>query len=133
MTELSSEMTPMTRGESPDVATIGNEGSSYRLPAIGTAEQINNEATVEFNTKQEQSNTNELEDVDNNAYSITKQHNNKKDVDIWVVRGKERTDKDVYTQRKQVAKEHNGYYSSLSVVLMVVFNMADEAAHENEP
>lgn len=127
MTELSSEMTPYDEVSRFDVATIGNEGEQLTPSAIETAEQINNEATVEFNTKQEQSNTNELEDVDNNAYSITKQHNNKKDVDIWVVRGKERTDKDVYTQRKQVAKEHNGYYSSFRGVNGFVFNTAEEA------
>lgn len=127
MTELSSEMTPYDEVTRFDVATIGNEGEQLTPSAIETAEQINNEATVEFNAKQEQNNTNELEDVDNDAYSITKQHNNKKDVDIWVVRGKERTDKDVYTQRKQVAKEHNGYYSSFRGVNGFVFNSAEEA------
>lgn len=127
MTELSSEMTPYDEVSRFDVATIGNEGEQLTPSAIETAEQINNEATVEFNAKQEQSNTNELEDVDNDTYSITKQHNNKKDVDIWVVRGKERTDKDVYTQRKQVAKEHNGYYSSFRGVNGFVFNTAKEA------
>lgn len=127
MTELSSEMTPYDEVSRFDVATIGNEGEQLTPSAIETAEQINNEATVEFNAKQEQNNTNELEDVDNDVYSITKQHNNKKDVDIWVVRGKERTDKDVYTQRKQVAKEHNGYYSSFRGVNGFVFNSAEEA------
>ena len=127
MTELSREMTPYDEVSRFDVATIGNEGEQLMPSAIETAEQINNEATVEFNAKQEQNNTNELEDVDNDAYSITKQHNNKKDVDIWVVRGKERTDKDVYTQRKQVAKEHNGYYSSFRGVNGFVFNSAEEA------
>ena len=127
MTELSSEMTPYDEVSRYNVATIGNDGEQLTPSAIETAEQINNEATVEFNAKQEQNNTNELEDVDNDAYSITKQHNNKKDVDIWVVRGKERTDKDVYTQRKQVAKEHNGYYSSFRGVNGFVFNTAGEA------
>lgn len=127
MTELSSEMTPYDEVSRFDVATIGNEGEQLTPSAIETAEQINNEAIVEFNAKQEQNNTNELEDVDNDVYSITKQHNNKKDVDIWVVRGKERTDKDVYTQRKQVAKEHNGYYSSFRGVNGFVFNSAEEA------
>ena len=127
MTELSSEMTPYDEVSRFDVATIGKEGEQLTPSAIETAEQINNEATVEFNAKQEQNNTNELEDVDNDAYSITKQHNNKKDVDIWVVRGKERTGKDVYTQRKQVAKEHNGYYSSFRGVNGFVFNSAEEA------
>lgn len=127
MVELSSEMTPYDEVSRFDVATIGNEGEQLTPSAIETADQINNEATVEFNAKQEQNNTNELEDVDNDAYSITKQHNNKKDVDIWVVRGKERTDKDIYTQRKQVAKEHNGYYSSFRGVNGFVFNSAEEA------
>ena len=127
MTELSKDMTPYDEVSRFDVATIGNDGEQLTPSAIETAEQINNEATVEFNAKQEQSNTNELEDVDNDAYSITKQHNNKKDVDIWVVRGKERTDKDIYTQRKQVAKEHNGYYSSFRGVNGFVFNSAEEA------
>ncbi|ERJ80079.1 hypothetical protein J5A56_00690 [Prevotella melaninogenica] len=127
MVELSNEMTPYEEVSRFDIATIGNEGEQLTPSAIETAEQINNEAIVEFNAKQEQSNTNELEDVDNDAYSITKQHNNKKDVDIWVVRGKERTDKEVYTQRKQVAKEHNGYYSSFRGVNGFVFNTAEEA------
>ena len=127
MAELSSGMTPYDEVSRFDVATIGNDGEQLTPSAIETAEQINNEATVEFNAKQEQNNTNELEDVDNDTYSITKQHNNKKDVDIWVVRGKERTDKDVYTQRKQVAKEHNGYYSSFRGVNGFVFNSAEEA------
>lgn len=127
MAELSKNMTPYDEVSRFNVATIGNEGEQLTPSAIETAEQINNEATVEFNAKQEQNNTNELEDVDNDAYSITKQHNNKKDVDIWVVRGKERTDKDVYTQRKQVAKEHNGYYSSFRGVNGFVFNTAKEA------
>lgn len=127
MAELSKDMTPYDEVTHFDVATIGNDGEQLAPSAIETAEQINNEATVEFNAKQEQNNTNELEDVDNDAYSITKQHNNKKDVDIWVVRGKERTDKDVYTQRKQVAKEHNGYYSSFRGVNGFVFNTAEEA------
>ena len=127
MTELSKDMTPYDEVSRFDVATIGNDGEQLTPSAIETAEQINNEATVEFNAKQEQNNTNELEDVDNDAYSITKQHNNKKDVDIWVVRGKERTDKEVYTQHKQVAKEHNGYYSSFRGVDGFVFNTAEEA------
>lgn len=127
MVELSNEMTPYEEVSRFDIATIGNEGEQLTPSAIETAEQINNEAIVEFNAKQEQGNTNELEDVDNDAYSITKQHNNKKDVDIWVVRGKERTDKEVYTQRKQVAKEHNGYYSSFRGVNGFVFNTAEEA------
>lgn len=127
MAELSKDMTPYDEVSRFNVATIGNEGEQLTPSAIETAKQINNEATVEFNAKQEQNNTNELEDVDNDAYSITKQHNNKKDVDIWVVRGKERTDKDVYTQRKQVAKEHNGYYSSFRGVNGFVFNTAKEA------
>lgn len=127
MAELSNEMTPYDEVSHFNVATIGNESEQLTPSAIETAEQINNEATVEFNAKQEQSNTNELEDVDNDVYSITKQHNNKKDVDIWVVRGKERTDKEVYAQRKQVAKEHNGYYSSFRGVNGFVFNTAGEA------
>ena len=127
MVDLSNEMTPYEEVSRFDIATIGSEGEQLTPSAIETAEQINNEATVEFNAKQEQSNTNELEDVDNDAYSITKQYNNKKDVDIWVVRGKERTDKKVYTQRKLVAKEHNGYYSSFRGINGFVFNTAGEA------
>lgn len=44
-----------------------------------------------------------------------------------VRRGKDANDKDVYTQRKQVAKEHNGYYSSFRGVNGFVFNSAEEA------
>lgn len=62
MTELSSEMTPYDEVSRFDVATIGNEGEQLTPSAIETAEQINNEATVEFNAKQEQGKTNESED-----------------------------------------------------------------------
>ena len=60
-------------------------------------------------------------------YSITKQHNNKKDIDIWVVRGKERVDRDVFLQQKQSARQSNGYYSSFRGVNGFVFNTPEEA------
>lgn len=127
MVELSKDMTPYNEVSSFNVATIGKEGEDANPSILDTAEQISNEATVESNVQQEAKNMVETEDVDNDTYSITKQHNNKKDIDIWVVRGKERTDKDVYMQRKQVAKEHNGYYSSFRGVNGFVFNSPEDA------
>ena len=127
MVELSKDMTPYNEVSSFNVAAIGKEGKEVNPSILDTAEQISNEATVESNVQQEVKNMVETEDVDNDTYSITKQHNNKKDIDIWVVRGKERTDKDVYMQRKQVAKEHNGYYSSFRGVNGFVFNSPEDA------
>lgn len=127
MVELSKDMTPYNEVSSFNVATIGKEGEDANPSILDTAEQISNEATVESNVQQDAKNMVETEDVDNDTYSITKQHNNKKDIDIWVVRGKERTDKDVYMQRKQVAKEHNGYYSSFRGVNGFVFNSPEDA------
>jgi len=65
--------------------------------------------------------------VDTSAYSITKQHHDKKGTDIWVVRGKEHTDKDAFLQHKQQAKKNNGYYSSFRGVNGFVFNTPEEA------
>ncbi|EFL46458.1 hypothetical protein HMPREF9296_1366 [Prevotella disiens FB035-09AN] len=127
MVELSKDMTPYNEVSSFNVAAIGKEGEDVNPSILDTAEQISNEATVESNVQQEVKNMVETEDVDNDTYSITKQHNNKKDIDIWVVRDKERTDKDVYMQRKQVAKEHNGYYSSFRGVNGFVFNSPEDA------
>ena len=62
MTELSSEMTPYDEVSRFDVATIGNEGEQLTPSAIETAEQINNEATIEFNAKQEQN-------IDDNSFA----------------------------------------------------------------
>jgi N12 class adenine-specific DNA methylase len=127
MAELSKEMTSYSDVSAFDVATIGNEGEEVKPTVFDTAEQISNEATVEHNAQEEAKQTTETGDVDNDVYSITKQHNNKKDVDIWVVRGKERSDKDVYMQRKQIAKEHDGYYSSFRGVNGFVFNTPEDA------
>ena len=127
MVELSKDMTPYNEVSSFNVATIGKEGEDANPSILDTAEQISNEATVESNVQQDAKNMVETEDVDNDTYSITKQHNNKKDIDIWVVRGKERTDKDVYMQRKQIAKEYNGYYSSFRGVNGFVFNSPEDA------
>ena len=78
-----------------DVATIGKKGEEVSPTLFDTAEQINNEQTIEHNIEQEENDTKEAKDdsnIDTDNYSITKQHNNKKDVDIWVVRDKgERT------------------------------------------
>ena len=127
MVELSKDMTPYNEVSSFNVATIGKEGEDANPSILDTAEQISNEATVESNVQQDAKNMVETEDVDNDTYSITKQHNNKKDIDIWVVRGKERTDKDVYMQRKQITKEYNGYYSSFRGVNGFVFNSPEDA------
>lgn len=127
MAELSKEMTSYSDVSAFDIATIGNEGEEVKPTVFDTAEQISNEATVEHNAQEEAKQTTETGDVDNDVYSITKQHNNKKDVDIWVVRGKERSDKDVYMQRKQIAKEHDGYYSSFRGVNGFVFNTPEDA------
>lgn len=127
MEELSKEMTPYDEVRVFNVATIGKETEDVKPSVFDTAEQINNEQTVERSAKEEAKNTVETQDVDNDVYSITKQHNNKKDIDIWVVRGKEHTDSDAFKERKQVAKKHNGYYSSFRGVNGFVFNSPEDA------
>ena len=127
MEELSKEMTPYDEVRVFNVATIGKETEDVKPSVLDTAEQISNEQAVEHSAKEELKNTVETQDVDNEAYSITKQHNNKKDIDIWVVRGKERTDSDAFKERKQVAKKHNGYYSSFRGVNGFVFNSPEDA------
>ena len=127
MEELSKEMTPYEEVKAFNIATIGDKGEEVKPSVFDTAEQINNEQTVERSAKEEVKNTVETQDVDSEAYSITKQHNNKKDIDIWVVRGKERTDSDAFKERKQVAKKHNGYYSSFRGVNGFVFNTPEDA------
>ena len=95
MEELSKDMTSYEEVRAFDVATIGKKGEEVSPTLFDTAEQINNEQTIEHNIEQEEKDTEEAKDdsnIDNDNYSITKQHNNKKDVDIWVVRDKgERT------------------------------------------
>lgn len=95
MEELSKDMTSYEEVRAFDVATIGKKGEEVSPILFDTAEQINNEQTIEHNIEQEEKDTKEAKDdsnIDNDNYSITKQHNNKKDVDIWVVRDKgERT------------------------------------------
>ena len=127
MESLSEEMTPYDEVRVFNVATIGKETEDVKPSVFDTAEQISNEQAVEHSAKEEAKSIVESENVDNDVYSITKQHNNKKDIDIWVVRGKERTDKDVYIQRKQAAKEHNGYYSSFRGVNGFVFDTPEDA------
>lgn len=127
MEELSKEMTSYAEVSSFNVATIGINGDDVEPTIFETAEQVSNEATVEQNTQTEAKRTIETSSVDNDTYSITKQHNNKKGIDIWVVRGKERTDKDVYSKRKQIAKDNNGYYSSFRGVNGFVFNTPEDA------
>lgn len=127
MESLSEEMTPYDEVRVFNVATIGKEAEDVKPSVFDTAEQISNEQAVEHSAKEEAKSFVESEDVDNDVYSITKQHNNKKDIDIWVVRGKERTDKEVYMQRKQAAREHNGYYSSFRGVNGFVFDTPEDA------
>ena len=127
MESLSEEMTPYDEVRVFNVATIGKETEDVKPSVFDTAEQISNEQAVEHSAKEEAKSIVESEDVDNDVYSITKQHNNKKDIDIWVVRGKERTDKGVYMQRKQAAREHNGYYSSFRGVNGFVFDTPEDA------
>ena len=95
MEELSKDMTSYEKVRAFDVATIGKKGEEVSPTLFDTAEQINNEQTIEHNIEQEENDTKEAKDdsnIDTDNYSITKQHNNKKDVDIWVVRDKgERT------------------------------------------
>ena len=127
MEELSKEMTPYDEVRVFNVATIGKETEDVKPSVFDTAKQISNEQAVERSAKEEVKNTVETQDVDNDVYSITKQHNNKKDIDIWVVRGKEHTDSDTFKERKQVAKKHNGYYSSFRGVNGFVFNSPEDA------
>ena len=127
MAELSKEMTPYDEVKGFDVASIGKDGEEVKPSVFDTADQVSNEATVEHNAQEEAKQTSETTDVDNELYSITKQHNQKKDVDIWVVRGKERVDRDVFLQQKQAARQTNGYYSSFRGVNGFVFNTSEEA------
>lgn len=95
MEELSKDMTSYEEVRAFVVATIGKKGEEVSPTLFDTAEQINSEQTIEHNIEQEENDTKEAKDdsnIDTDNYSITKQHNNKKDVDIWVVRDKgERT------------------------------------------
>lgn len=93
MEELSKDMTSYEEVRAFDVATIGKKGEEVSPTLFDTAEQINNEQTIEHNVEQEEKDTKEAKDDSNRDNdSIIKQHNNKKDVDIWVVRDKgERT------------------------------------------
>lgn len=127
MEELANEMSSYDDVHAFNVAVIGKEGEEVKPTVFDTAEQISKETTVERNAQEDAKNTIKTADIANDVYSITKQHNSKRDVDIWVVRGKERTDKDVYTQRKQIAKEHGGYYSSFRGVNGFVFNTPEGA------
>lgn len=127
MAELSKEMTSYSDVSAFNVATIGKDGEEVKPSVFDTAEQVSNEVTVEHNAQEEAKQTTETGDVDNDVYSITKQHNNKKDIDIWVVRGKERVDRDVFLQQKQSARQSNGYYSSFRGVNGFVFNTPEEA------
>lgn len=124
---IASELTPTEEVRAFNVATIDNEGNEVRPNIIATAEQVDNEATVENEEKRASKEVTEVEDVDTGAYSITKQHHDKKGIDIWVVRGKENTDKEVFLQNKQWAKKNNGYYSSFRGVNGFVFNTPEEA------
>ena len=130
MEELSKDMTSYEEVRAFDVATIGKKGEEVSPTLFDTAEQINNEQTIEHNIEQEEKDTKEAKDdsnIDNDNYSITKQHNNKKDVDIWVVRDKgERTSRDAYLKRKEKAKQHGGGYWS-NFVKGFVFNNSDDA------
>ena len=130
MEELSKDMTSYEEVRAFDVATIGKKGEEVSPTLFDTAEQINNEQTIEHNIEQEEKDTEEAKDdsnIDTDNYSITKQHNNKKDVDIWVVRDKgERTSRDTYLKRKGKAKQHGGGYWS-NFVKGFVFNNSDDA------
>ena len=125
--ELADQLTPYEEVRTFNVATIGEEGEEVKPTILQQAEQISNEHQVEQKTKEEAKQTSETTDVDNELYSITKQHNQKKDVDIWVVRGKERVERDVFLQQKQAAKQTNGYYSSFRGVNGFVFTTPEEA------
>ncbi len=127
MEDVASDLTAYEEVRKFDVATIGKESVINEPSIFDTAEQISKESKVEKNIEQEAKNTTESEDVDTPSYSITKQHNNKKDIDIWVVRGKERVERDAFLQQKQVAKDNNGYYSSFKGVNGFVFNTPEEA------
>lgn len=127
METISEDMTSYDEVKTFNIATIDKEGEETHPTILDTAEQVSNEQTVERSIKKEQENTTETEDVDNETYSITKQHNNKKDIDIWVVRDKgERTSREIYLKRKEEAKKNgNGYWSSF--VKGFVFEKPEDA------
>ena len=127
METISEDMTSYDEVKTFNIATIDKEGEETHPTILDTAEQVSNEQIVERSIKKEQENTTETEDVDNETYSITKQHNNKKDIDIWVVRDKgERTSREIYLKRKEEAKKNgNGYWSNF--VKGFVFEKPEDA------
>lgn len=61
------------------------------------------------------------------AYTITKQYHEKKDIDIYVVRLIEKVDTDTFDELKSLAKTNHGYYSSFRGVNGFVFKTNDDA------
>lgn len=61
------------------------------------------------------------------AYTITKQYHEKKDIDIYVVRLIEKVDTDIFDELKSLAKSNHGYYSSFRGVNGFVFKSEDDA------
>lgn len=61
------------------------------------------------------------------AYTITKQYHEKKDIDIYVVRLIEKVDADTFDELKTLARGNHGYYSSFRGVNGFVFKTEDDA------
>lgn len=69
-----------------------------------------------------------LDNYETDKYSITKQFNEYKKKDIWVVRIKgPRVDRDIYNGWRKRAKHYDGYWSSYKGVNGFVFNKPEKA------
>ena len=133
--DFAGEMTSYEDVRTFDVATIGKKGEYVKPSVFEKAQQIADEQTVARNAEEEKKATETTDNIVGEGYTITKQHNNKKDIDIWVVRpGGERVDKSVYTEWKNTAKKHGkGYWSSFTGVKGFVFEAPEDAkAFANE-
>lgn len=133
--DFAGEMTSYEDVRTFDVATIGKKGEYVKPSVFDKAQQIADEQTVARNAEEEKKATETTDNIVGEGYTITKQHNNKKDIDIWVVRpGGERVDKSVYTEWKNTAKKHGkGYWSSFTGVKGFVFETPEDAkAFANE-
>ena len=133
--DFAGEMTSYEDVRTFDVATIGKKGEYVKPSVFEKAQQIADEQTVARNAEEEKKATETTDNIVGEGYTITKQHNNKKDIDIWVVRpGGERVDKSVYTEWKNTAKKHGkGYWSSFTGVKGFVFETPEDAkAFANE-
>ena len=69
-------------------------------------------------------------EIDNGVYSIKRQFHEKKGKDIFVVKGKEKVNDDIFEEMRAKAKSYGkGYYSSFRGVAGFVFSDMTDAIH----